>query len=67
MAKIDKIKQALKELSPEDKLHLWNLRCSEGGYADDQIYENDEEFFNMFFNIIYKLIFVNIIKQNIYF
>lgn len=49
MAKIDKIKQALKELSPEDKLHLWNLRCSEGGYADDEIYENDEEFFNMFF------------------
>ena len=49
MAKIDKIKQALKEVSPEDKLHLWNLRCSEGGYADDEIYENDEEFFNMFF------------------
>ena len=49
MAKIDKIKQALREISPEEKLHLWNLRCSEGGYQDDQIYENDEEFFNMYY------------------
>ena len=51
MARIDKIKQALRGLEPEDKIHLHNTMCSEGnsGHSDDEIYENDEEFFNMFF------------------
>jgi hypothetical protein len=51
MARIDKIKQALRELEPEDKIDFHNLMCSEGeeGDPDDQIYENDEEFFNMFY------------------
>jgi hypothetical protein len=47
MARIDKIKQALKELSPVDKISLHNIRSRETGNYDDEIYENDEEFFNM--------------------
>ena len=51
MARIDKIKQALKELIPVEKIELHNLMCSEGyGDPDDQIFENDEEFFNMFYS-----------------
>ena len=52
MARIDKIKQALRELDPEDKINMHNMMCSEGeeGDPDDQIYENDEEFFNMFYS-----------------
>jgi hypothetical protein len=49
MARIDKIKQALKGLEPEDKLNMWNEYCSENGDPDNQIYENDEEFFNLFY------------------
>ena len=49
MARIDKIKQALRELDPEDKIGLHNLRNSEMGYSDDDIYPNDEDFFNMFY------------------
>ena len=49
MAKIDKIKQALKELSYEDKIDLHNKVCREKGKSDDEIYENDEDFFNMYF------------------
>jgi hypothetical protein len=50
MARIDKIKQALKELSPVDKISLHNIRSRETGNSDDEIYENDEEFFNMYYS-----------------
>ena len=50
MARIDKIKQALKGLEPEDKIGLHNLRNSEMGYSDDDIYPNDEDFFNMYYS-----------------
>ena len=50
MARIDKIKQALRELDPEDKIGLHNLRNSEMGYSDDDIYPNDEDFFNMYYS-----------------
>ena len=52
MARIDKIKQALKELEPVEKIELHNIMCSEGeaGNPDDQIFENDEEFFNLFYS-----------------
>jgi len=50
MARIDKIKQALKGLEPEDKIDLHNLRNREMGYSDDEIYPNDEDFFNMYYS-----------------
>jgi hypothetical protein len=49
MARIDKIKQALKNLSPEDKIDFHNLRSREMVNGEDDIYPNDEDFFNMFF------------------
>lgn len=49
MARIDKIKEALAKMQPEEKIDLWNERCSAEGFSDDQIYENDEEFFNIFY------------------
>jgi hypothetical protein len=51
MARIDKIKQALRGLEPEDKIQMHNYMCSEGNSEKegDEIYENDEEFFNMFY------------------
>lgn len=50
MVKKDKIKQALKNLSPEDKIELHNLRSSEEKRGEDNIYPNDEDFFNTFYS-----------------
>ena len=49
MARIDKIKQALRNLEPEDKIDFHNLRSQEMVNGEDDIYPNDEDFFNMFY------------------
>lgn len=49
MARIDKIKQALRQLEPEDKIDFHNLRSQEMVNGEDDIYPNDEDFFNMFY------------------
>lgn len=50
MARIDKIKQALKNLEPENKIDLNNLVSGEYKNGEDDIYPNDEDFFNTFFS-----------------
>jgi anaerobic ribonucleoside-triphosphate reductase len=43
------IKEAIENMTEGQLIELNNRYCQEFGYQDNEIYENDEEFFNMFF------------------
>ena len=50
MARIDKIKEALKNrMGAEDKIGFHNERSQENVRGEDDIYPNDEDFFQMFY------------------
>lgn len=40
----------LKDLSSSELVSIHNTYCSEANYNDDEIYSNDEDFFNTFFD-----------------
>lgn len=46
---LEAITDYLKELSNNDLVNIHNEYCRENSYSDNEIYNNDEEFFNMFF------------------
>ena len=43
------ILEHLKELSSNELVNIHNTYCIEANYPDDEIYSNDEDFFNTFF------------------
>lgn len=42
--------EAIEEMSSEEQMEVHNQYCENANYMDDQIFYNDEEFFEMFFN-----------------
>jgi len=46
---IDLIITQIEEMNSSELLELNNAFCQSANYDSDEIYENDEEFFNMFF------------------
>lgn len=46
---IDDLLSQISDLTTAEKVYLHNAYCQNNQYYDDEIYENDEEFFNMFF------------------
>ena len=42
--------EAIEEMSSEEQMEAHNQYCENANYMDDQIFYNDEEFFEMFFN-----------------
>lgn len=47
--KAKEIIEAIENMSANELVNLNNLYCQEFGYDDNEIFDNDEEFFNMFF------------------
>jgi hypothetical protein len=47
--KAKEIIEAIENMSGNELVNLNNLYCQEFGYDDNEIFDNDEEFFNMFF------------------
>lgn len=47
--KPNKIKDAILNMTSNELVGLNNRYCQEFGYSDDEIFSNDEEFFEMFF------------------
>lgn len=47
---IEAITDYLNGLSDSELVSIHNEYCQEMGYSDDEIFNNDEEFFNTFFN-----------------
>ncbi len=47
--KAREIKKAIEQMNEGQLVELNNMYCQEFGYHDNEIYENDEEFFNMCF------------------
>jgi hypothetical protein len=47
--KASKILKAIKEMSESQLIELNNAYCQSANYYDDEIYNNDEDFFNTFF------------------
>lgn len=45
----DKLTELINEMDSSDLVALNNAYCQSANYSDDEIYDNDEEFFNMFF------------------
>jgi hypothetical protein len=45
----DSILEYLQDLSNDEKVQIHNTYCQEIGDGDDEIHENDEEFFNTYF------------------
>lgn len=46
---LESIVDYLNELSNSDLVSIHNEYCQSCNYSDDEIYSNDEDFFNMFF------------------
>lgn len=40
---IDKVKEAISDLSEWEQVKLWNERCEDYNYMDDYIYDNDPD------------------------
>lgn len=47
--KPNEIKQAIDNMTSAELVELNNRYCQEVGYSNDEIFSNDEEFFEMFF------------------
>ncbi len=48
--KREEIKVAIENMTTTELIELNNRYCQEFGFIDDEIFENDEEFFELFFN-----------------
>lgn len=46
---LETVKEFLTDLSKEEKVNIHNEYCRENNLGDDEIYSNDEDFFNLFF------------------
>lgn len=46
----DTVLEYLDELSANELVNVHNTYCQESGYSDDEIWANDEEFFEIFFS-----------------
>lgn len=46
----DAVKEYLTSLESIELVNIHNTYCQEANYPDDEIYSNDEEFFNTFFD-----------------
>jgi hypothetical protein len=47
--KAKEIKKAIEQMNENQLVELNNIYCQEFGYHDDEVYSNDEDFFNTFF------------------
>jgi hypothetical protein len=50
MDNYDRVSEVFNDLSNSDKVQVNNLFCEQVNYADDNIYSNDEEFFEIFYS-----------------
>jgi len=47
---LEAIKEYINKLSDSEKVNFHNIYCQNCNYPNDEIFANDEEFFNTFFN-----------------
>lgn len=47
---LDAVKTYLTELTSQYQVNIHNTYCQENNLSDDEIYSNDEEFFNLYFD-----------------
>ena len=43
------VMEYLNELDNNELVNIWNEHCQSAGSSDDEIYSNDDEFFNIYF------------------